>query len=45
MADIYEIEPQRQPGSYIKSGPDNWYKLALADGKELSFIPRTEEVV
>ncbi|KAH7215594.1 hypothetical protein DER44DRAFT_653988 [Fusarium oxysporum] len=29
-------------GQVIKSGPDNWYKLALADGKELSFIPRTE---
>ncbi|KAJ4035998.1 hypothetical protein NW756_013110 [Fusarium oxysporum] len=29
-------------GQNIKSGPDNWYKLALADGKELFFILGTE---
>ncbi|KAJ0145924.1 hypothetical protein HZ326_11388 [Fusarium oxysporum f. sp. albedinis] len=29
-------------GQDIKSGPDNWYKLALADGKDLFFIHRTE---
>ncbi|EWY80954.1 hypothetical protein FOYG_15247 [Fusarium oxysporum NRRL 32931] len=29
-------------GQDIKSGPDNWYKLALADGKGLFSIHRTE---